>query len=154
MTLSGMRAPNKQNFWPARNWTASDGTVGLASGWTGVSVSSRLYVVPRHVSSHSTHNCGAGVMRRCGYGRGRGLQRGKTEQNHKLQIERLLDGTGQWSAPRSSHLALHRGREPTGLLWHGYGEIRTTARDNNWVPSPRVPGDGQINMADQDSRYL
>lgn len=48
---------------------------------------------------------------------------GKQKQNHKLQIESLLDGPPP--APRSSrHLALHREREPTGFLWDGYGAAR------------------------------
>lgn len=53
---------------------------------------------------------------------------GKQKQNHKLQIESLLDGTVgtlDGPPPRSSrHLALHREREPTGFLWDGYGAAR------------------------------
>lgn len=128
MTLSGMRAPNKQKFWPARNWTATDGTVGRPSGWTGVSVSNRMRVVSRHLSSHSTQLRSWGHETLWSWPRARFAKRENRSKITSCRSKAYWTAQlGRWTVrppAAAGILALHREREPTGFLWDGYGAAR------------------------------
>lgn len=148
MTLSGMRAPNKQKFWPARNWTATDGTVGRPSGWTGVSVSNRMRVVSRHLSSHSTQLRSWGHETLWSWPRARFAKRENRSKITSCRSKAYWTAQlGRWTvrpppqqqafgtAPREGTYGISLGRLRRG-------EIRTTARDITRfrLPECRVMG--------------
>jgi len=161
VTLSGMQAPNSRNFG-LRAPRACKRRGRWASLWLEGSLRLESTVrspQARIVSFNSQ-------LRSLGHGTLWSWPRAKVckeEKRFKITSCRLkahwMGQLGRWvvrpppppqqafgTAPRRS--AGGNLQTPTGVLWDG--EIRTTARDNNLHP-PRVPGDGQINMADQDT---